>query len=448
MQLRTYQADAVEFLDQQQRMLLALPPGAGKTAIVSSWLREVDAARILVVAPNGPVLEHWRHELLLWGQVIGINGTGTPKQRAAWREASKGGALVINYECMRNDIDALAEIEWDAVVFDESHRLKGRKVTFKAAQKLAKRTERLVLVTGTPVLNKASELWVSLHLMDPGKYRSYWRWVDYHFHVVHPRYGRRIVRQVCSNRTCRVCGGRGVLPDHVAVLKGQIGQRMFYRPLKDILPDLPPVIETTYEVELTEAERKAYESMLADFWMEVGEEIVHAPNAVAKMTRLRQLCSDWSCFGEPPGTKAQAAAQLVAGMDDEQVLVFCAYRKTADAVAGLIPGARAYHGGLDAEERSQLIEAFKAGDLTCLVATIATLGEGVDGLQVARNTIFIDRDWTPARNDQAVARLRRQGQANAVNVIHVVAHDTTDDVVAAALRTKRDVVSAVIENHR
>ena len=48
MDLRPYQEDAADFIWKNGRVLIALPPGAGKTAIVSSGLPQ---GRKLIVAP-------------------------------------------------------------------------------------------------------------------------------------------------------------------------------------------------------------------------------------------------------------------------------------------------------------------------------------------------------------------------------------------------------------
>jgi SNF2 family DNA or RNA helicase len=431
MELRPYQADAVRFLTERRRALLALPPGAGKTAIVAKAL---PAGRCLIVCPNGPVLHHWCSELLTWGTRVSLVGTGTKIQRHRARTFGRGD-LIINYECFWRDIEELVQYEWDCVVFDESHRLKNRQsMAFKAAKKL--QTEHLYLVSGTPVLNRATELWTSLHLMDPKKYRSFWRWAESFFTITTPRYGRRIVREVGAIKS----------PEHAAILRKDLHVRMFYRPISEILPDLPPTIETTYTVALSDEEQKAHDSMVDHFWMEVGDDIVQVENAVAKMTRLRQLASDWSVFGEAPGTKSQVAAQLVDELDGEPVLIFVAFRQTADALVSILPNAAAYHGGKGDETRRLTLAAFKGGQVKQLVATIKSIGEATDGLQhVTRNVIMLDRDWTPARNEQAIGRVGGARAKQAVNVIHIVAEGSVDETVNDALREKRDVVSAVIE---
>jgi SNF2 family DNA or RNA helicase len=136
---------------------------------------------------------------------------------------------------------------------------------------------------------------------------------------------------------------------------------------------------------------------------------------------------------------------LIGDLEPEQVVCLTWSRAAAERVAAECGGAF-IHGGVAQADRHGLLDLFKRGHLRVLVGTLATLGEGVDGLQVARHMIRLDRDWTPARNDQAVARLRRSGQKRAVVVHDIVAHDTIDAVVERALRVKQNVIESVLDH--
>jgi SNF2 family DNA or RNA helicase len=436
-ELRPYQQHAGRFLARNPRSLLAFPPGTGKTAIISSVMGSAEPRSLLVVCPAGPIVQQWQHELLRWGGIHSIDGTGSAKRRAQARQDST--SLIVNYEAMRQDAGELIKLSWDAIVFDESHRLKSRTAhVYKAAEQVVKwagTDTRLHLVTGTPIINHVKELWTALHLMDPKHYHSFWRWAEARFEIRSPRYRGRVVREIGKP-----------LPHVIPILREELYSRMLYRSLRELMPELPEVTETFHYVDLSAAERKAYDDMEDKLWMEVGDEIVQAANSAAKNTRLRQLASDWSAWGEPIGTKAQAAIDIAENLG-EQAVIFCAFRNTAKAVALNLKGATSYTGDMDTAMRNQAVGYFKTGQIQHLVGTIATLAEGVDGLQCARNVIFIDRDWTPSRNDQAVGRLLRQGQRNAVNVIYVVANDTVDEAVNDALRQKRSVIDAVV-HHR
>lgn len=444
MQLRAYQREAVDFMVGHPRHINALPPGTGKTAISARWLDSLPVSRALIVAPLG-VLHHWEHELAEWSCLWPTVGSGAPKQRENMRAWASGvyrierPALIINYETMRGDIEHLLKIKWDAIVFDEAHRLKNRNSqTFKAALKLARHIDYLSLATGTPILNRAEELWSMLRLIDPKAYPSFWRWAEQHFVIQTEYFRSRPVPQIV-----------GLKSGHDEVLRDEAGEHLFHRGL-DVL-DLPEVTYTTIPVELSAAERKAHRTLEQKSWAEIGDELLYAPNAIAKSTRLRQLASDWSAFGlpgvTPSGSKVKACVELIEDLG-EPCIVFCAFQVTCDSLCRLL-GAHditwaKHHGGMLNGQREVALAAFKTG-AQVLVGTIASMAEGIDGLQhVARHVIFLDRDWTPARNEQAVGRLHRTGQTKPVNVTHLVATDTIDEAVLHALQTKQDVIEAVI----
>lgn len=447
--LRKYQEEGLEFLLSHRRSVLALDPGTGKTPTALVALRDAGARRTLIVAPKS-VVHHWEDMALTWWPELWTwIGTGTAKQRTLAREdaaliSTAPQALVINYEAMRQDIDALSKINWDAVVFDEAHRLKNRNAQqTRAANHICKHPHQWVwLVTGTPILNRPEEIWSLLHLIDRARFSSYWNWVRNYYETSMESYGwgpqRRAVEQLGDLRDGAVDRMRETLADV-----------MFSRTLEQCLPDLPEVTHITIDVELDPEERRLYDDLKRKTWAEISPgEILLIPNDVARQTRLRQVVSNIEIFGaerSKPGSKIAAALEIISDLEPEQVVVLTWSRAAAERIAEECDGAF-IHGGVDGKVRHEILEKFKNGEIRILTGTLATLGEGVDGLQVARHMIRLDRDWTPARNDQAVARLRRSGQRSAVVVHDIVAHDTIDATVEKALRRKENVIEAVLKD--
>lgn len=441
-ELRPYQIEAVNFIEAASRVVYADAPGTGKTGTTLAALRDLGSERTLIVAPLD-VLRHWQAEANEVGYPDVLLGHGNAKKRnearlccASWGEPV---ALALNYEAVRSDWEHLLKLGFDTIVCDEAHRLKNRSsVTFKQVAKIARRVDSVVLVTGTPILNRADELWSLLHLIDPKTYPSYWRWANEHFILEQTTFGGTVIRPVTLVH--------GLKPGHEDALREQLRDVLIQRPLDVLLPDMPPVTEVSVEVELTPAERKAYDEMRRRFWTKLDDEVIWAPNEVAKITRLRQLASDWSAFcPDGGGSKVRATAELCRDLEPEQVLVLTGFQETAYQVAeALGPECSVVTGAMSRDARDKSLSAFKAGEARVLVGTLGVLREGVDGLQVARNIVLLDRDWTPARNEQAVARVRRSGQSLPVNVYSIVALDTIDATVDRALRDKRAVIDSIL----
>lgn len=443
MQLRQYQLDALDRIAEQPRIIYADAPGTGKTATSLTALEQLGVERALIIAPKN-VLRHWQGQAAVWtpDREVVI-GHGTPQQRKRARErvlSSNHAALVLNYESFRVDAEILQKSTWDVLVTDEAHRLKNRRAAVtKTAMKSARRADSLLLVTGTPILNRAEELWSLLHMIDPKRWRSFWRWTFEHFDVEQTTFYGKVPQPVTLVK--------GIKDGHSDIIRSEIGPLMIQRPLEVLLPELPPLIETTLVVELSAAERKLYNELVRKSWTRIEGEVIWTPNEVAKTTRLRQFASDWSSLSPnvtKAGSKVAATAELVRDLDPEQVLVLTAYRATAHRLTALLPDAVTVT-DTKGHEREAIIDQFRSGNARVLVGTIAMLGEGVDGLQVASHIVLLDRDWTPAKNDdQIIGRVRRSGQKNVVRAYYIVAAGTIDETVDRALREKRNVIDSIL----
>jgi len=441
--LRPYQEEAVDFLAAAGRAIYADGPGTGKTIGTLEVIRRWKPANTLIVVPvlQGAGILNWQRTIRDQLEVTTHIAYGVPATRlAAYKEwARRGGICVVGYESMRSDIDNIYDVGADALVADEAHRLVNRNAkTTKAFRQLAGYADKLLLVTATPMVNEADDLWSLFNLIDRKTYSSYWRWVHQHCTTNVTDFGGKLQRPVELVK--------GLLPGADEQIRAQLEPVLMQRPISELLPDISTPTEEILAVELSPQERRHYQELKRKYVTELDGEQIIALNEVSKITRLRQLTSDWSSvFAEVgAGAKVLAAAELVGDIS-EQVVVMCAFQATCDRLVEQLTQRKvpavAYHGGT--ERSPQALEDFIQGKTRVLVGTLGSLGESVDGLQVARILVLVDRPWNPKGYDQAVGRVRRSGQENDVVVYHVVAHETIDERVAEALVTKRDVAEAL-----
>jgi SNF2 family DNA or RNA helicase len=168
------------------------------------------------------------------------------------------------------------------------------------------------------------------------------------------------------------------------------------------------------------------------------------------MVRHRQLASEWSALNEglSAGTKVQTVVRLVQDIA-EPVVVFTAFKATARRLAEQVAAVGVtpvlFTGDETPEDRRRARDQFVAGQADVIIGTFGTMCEGVDGLQqVARHVVLLDRDWTPARNQQAVARVQRDGQTRPVVVHEIVAADTVDDILTDILDAKTTLLAQIL----
>lgn len=443
--LRPYQAEAVSFLLHTPRAILGDAPGVGKTitALVATPHR-----RTLVVAPLS-VVHRWEDESALWCPHATVYVACGPaaRRRKVIADASvrdEQSILVTNYEAAKRDTSMLLGYNADALIIDEAHRVKERRTkNFAAIKTLASQAPRFYPVTGTPILNRPEEIWSLLHLIDPKGWSSFWRFVDDYCDsdvVQHPG---------MSQPVKRVLGMRAGMD---AVLRQQLRDVMIRRSLEELLPDLPRVTETVYTVDLSPPERKLYDQMKKFYFAESHEPgsqmAVIAKNEVSKITRLRQLAQDWSLLSidapdDAGSTKLDTLRELVDDLDPEPVVIFSCFARVIDRVASMLKCPK-IHGGVPQNDRRDVIRAFQSGSVRAIAGTVGTMAEGID-LFRSHHVIFLDLDWTPARNDQAVARVLRSGQTSDKVFVHrIVARDTVDQYVERTIRRKEAVIDALV----
>lgn len=441
-ELRPYQIAALDQMVEERRLIYGDPIGSGKTATSLSALPALGSERALVLVPSY-LLDQWVREGQRW--VPGVEmilGAGTAARREAARarlaDAPGPAALVLNYESAWRDVDHLLKLKFDTLLADEAHRLKNRKTaTFKQVAKLARRADNLILITGTPILNRADEMWSALHLIDHQRHSSYWNWVKLHFDIEMTDFHGKVSRPIMLVGDLK--------PGHLELIQAELGPRLIQR--QDVI-QLPPLVENTIHVTLSPAERKAYDEMKRRSWTRVEGDLIQTTNEAAKTTRLRQMASEWGALSagldDKVGAKVGATVALVEDLLPEPVIVVAQYQETVKRIAKELD-APFICGTLDTPQRQIVLDSFKAGETGVIVATQGVISEGIDGLQdVCHTIVMVDRDWTPARNDQTLGRLRRSGQADTVHAYYIVAEDTIDSTVAEALESKRNVIDAVL----
>lgn len=458
--MRPYQRSSVNWFQTHPHSILADEMGTGKTLQALATVAEARARYasgsggplsegqetlpVLIVCPNS-LRGTWHDEIHKWigyggGENTTIIDGKTPTLRK--RQALDEGAnfLIVNWEKLRL-MPELASRDYSAVIADEAHRAKNRKAQQTKALWKLKAPIQLAL-TGTPVMNSPDELWSILRWLRPEQYTGYWAFYYSYVEEYKTNWGHVVV---------------GVKnPDQ---LRFELADKLVRRTKRDVLKDLPPKTIQVIEVDFDPPTRKLYqeveEALLIDIakFVEASEgeftieDIEAMPldrleglidNAAARITKLRQITSAF---------KVGVAEELIRDNAGKPFVTFTWYVDSARALADrLTKGKPALRTGtiVGSDDPDPVKDAFQAGDIDQVVATIAKGGVGLT-LTRADTAIFVDEDWVPAINAQAEDRLHRIGQKEAVTILRIRVRDTIDvSKVAPANRLKTLIANQVL----
>lgn len=432
--LRPYQRVGVDYLTKTKRAILADDMGTGKTIQAITTCENAGHEKVLVVCPN-TLKWTWLNEVGKWTDSVAVVVNGAKNKRMKAIQEFKGKYLIINYESLRIH-EELATMRWDAIIFDEAHKLKNRKAQQTVVAKKVK-SENIYLLTGTPMLNRPDELWSLLNRLYPEKFRSYWRFVEQYCQLVHNGYANEIV---------------GCTPEQEKALRETLAPIMIRRTKAEILPDLPEKVHQRHVVALEGEQKKLYKQMEKDAIAKLTqEEVIAAPVVIAQITRLRQLAISPQLLSH----QVQESAKFNALMDlikdnheGHKIVVFSQFRKAIELFSERLTteGIRwtAVTGKVSQKDRNRATKDFQEDKNTRVM--LATIEAAAHGLTWTSGdiAIFLDRHWTPAINTQAEDRLHRIGQKNSVTIINLVAENTIEERIENMLEGKAQGFDEII----
>ena len=103
-------------------------------------------------------------------------------------------------------------------------------------------------------------------------------------------------------------------------------------------------------------------------------------------------------------------------------------------------------GSVSNSNRFQLVQNFNKNDnILCMLLTTRVGGVGLN-LTGANTVIFMEHDWNPSVDLQAMDRTHRIGQKKTVNVYRLLTKDTIEDRIMSLQRFKIDVMNTVVGN--
>lgn len=374
--------------------------------------------RILVVAPSsamGSWEEHWTDE----GETFTVLG-GTKAERKAKLEADATRWFLINKEGWQY-LPQIAQVEWDAVVLDESHFIKSpnSKVTKFFLRNFRKVPHRWLL-TGTPNEEDDSEYVCQMLFLD-GHFlgvRNFWA---YRTRYLRPDYN-----------------GHGWIPrpGTTKLLREKIGKRAFILRKKD--EGLEPNTEIIkWELEFPEPIRKLYDKAESDFEIDDQTTIW----SMVRYSWLQSLCGGFvgeECVWE--GKYEQLLYILQTQLKNRPVVVLFHHNAEIQQAHDYLNsnGMLAYYiwGKQPRPTREYYRQDFQRGGFNVFLVQQAVATEGMD-LSRADTIIFFSQNPSGRVHAQITERIFNFNKLDKTLLyIYLQVKDSVDSDKYNAIRNK------------
>ncbi len=449
-QLRPYQTVGVNWLWFLSGLglggCLADDMGLGKTIQVLAMLLKRKAAPgglkgpSLLVAPAS-LLANWRAELNRFAPAL-THWTAHPSE---WDSQAAGEIksaiarhdLVLTTYGMASRLAELRDQAWELVILDEAQAIKNPETRQTRAVKALRAGGRFAL-TGTPVENRAGDLWSIFDFLNPGLLGSA------------TEFGRYFRTLTTAER-----------PDYGPLRN--LTQPYILRRLKTdkrVIADLPEKTEVRAWCALTKQQAALYEQSVADLaqGLEHADGIERRGLVLAFIMRFKQICnhpSHWLKDGAfDPGASGKFARlrELAEEIADrqEKVLVFTQFREMTGPLDTFLSGlfgrpGLVLQGSTKIADRRQLVESFQQdGGPPYFILTVKAGGSGLNLTQAAQ-VIHFDRWWNPAVENQATDRAFRIGQKQNVLVHKFVCRGTIEERIDQVIEQKQSLSTELLD---
>ena len=429
-------APAMFTAGDQHRLLIADEPGLGKSL---QALMSVDAAgfgNVLIVCPAN-VKYTWENECAKWypwhARYVVKNGKD---------ELQSASFTIINYELLTKRLEELKATDYDCIIFDESHYLKNENSQrTKASLALVNwpTVKGLLCMSGTPILNRPAEFYNVLRMLMPGTFGNWFDFVKRYAGAYKGDYGW--VTTGATNIDSSDDGS--TLP-----LNHLLRDMMLRRTYDDegIAESMPDLVQTRVIVPLAQEQRARYDSEY-DRWMDEYDRLnamgsLPPGYALNLLTELRHLC------GEMKVKHAVEWAKDYRRQTGKPLVIFAHHLDVLNSINRALVNNHyvdVISGATPAKHRQGVIDRFQEGDLDFLICSTLAAKEGIT-LDNADTTLFVEREWVPAWEQQAAHRVRRVSQkASVCHQVILSAADSIDVHFDKVVAAKAEVIKRALD---
>ena len=423
-----HQKEAIQKLVENKKFILADDMGLGKTTSTIIAALESNSKKVLIICP-ATLKINWKREIENYSdKSIYIAESKNFSTEADF--------VIINYDIIKNFHDPKKKNEsqvlasnFDLVIIDEAHYIKnGTAQRTKLINDIVKNTERLWLLTGTPMTSRPIDYFSLLSIIDSPVAKN---WMAYAIGY-------------CSGYQFNV-GGRKIWNVTGASNLEELRDRtlgLTLRRLKENVLDLPDKIITPVYLRL---KSKLYENVMGEYydWYDKNpDESKSLTVQFSKLTKIRQIIAD---------EKIEQTIELAENIleQDKKVIIFCNFTDSLNKIAEHFGKAAVkLDGSMSKPNRQNSVDQFQDNPkIKVFVGNIKAAGVGIT-LTAAEAVIMNDLSFLPSDHAQAEDRAYRYGQKNNVLVYYPIFENTIEGIIYDILNNKKQVIATVMGDNQ
>lgn len=436
-----HQKTTAAFLTMNRRSFCFNEQGTGKTAS-AIWasdflMTQKQIRRVLIICPLSIMDSAWRNDLFSFAmhRTVSVAYGSKEKRKKIINEGSE--YVVINYDGVEIVLDEIRNGGFDCIIIDEATHYKNPQTKrWKTLFKLLDDKTWLWLMTGTPAAQSPLDAYGLAKLVSPaGVPRFFSAFRDMVMHKV-----TQFKWTPKENATQIV----------YEALQPAI------RFTKEECLDLPEMVYTKREVELTRQQAKYYKDLKQRLVIQAAGEEITAANAAINMSKLLQISSG-AVYTDDGGAlefdikHRYKVLREVIDESSKKVLVFVPFKHTIDILTDKLRAdgitTEVIRGDVPAHKRTDIFKRFQESDTPhVLVIQPQAAAHGVT--LTAANTVVW---WGPTSSletyAQANARVHRSGQDHKCTVVQLQG-SPVEKRVYSLLDSRIDVHTKMIDLYK
>lgn len=468
-----YQKRAVKHITSNVVSGLFMSPGMGKTSstlkAISTLIKNKTVNRVLIIGPLRVIDNVWPDEIKKWKNFQHLTSKVLHGENKNVNEITDEHIHLINPEGLdlfveKRTVDknrwgqpikekTIYELKkefrrkfpYDMLVVDESTRFKHSNTSgFKRLKQMLPLFKRRVILTGTPAPNGLLDLFGQIYILDLGRalgaYITHYR-NKFFYPTGYGGYTWKLKPYADIDIYAAI-------RPYILTLTG-----------KDYL-ELPPLVRSNVYVDLPSKARTTYNQMEDELIAELQNNTVIAKNSAVATMKCRQIASGGLIVSTSKKKaeqksiqihkeKIEATRDILDELGGKPALILFEFSHELEHLLKAFGKDTPFiSGGMTRNKTKMILEEWNTGQHEFMFAQIEAIAHGLNLQATGRAVIYYSMTWDLESYEQAFQRIWRQGQKQTTFLFHIIARNTTDEVMLDVVvkdkaKTQNDLLQAL-----